>query len=81
MDDRGLEIQRLQGEIQLLKNEIALLRPKEDAGTIVPGQVDWWAEEMLFWRTKYLREHPERANKEYILNARADERLDVILFV
>lgn len=81
MDNRDLEIMRLKGEVQLLEEELARLRPKEGADDLLPGQLDWWAEEMMFWRTKWLLEHPERQNLEYVQNARLDERIDVMLFV
>lgn len=43
--------------------------------------IEWWAEEMLFWRTKYLRDHPEQANHDYVQTAREDEKLDPMIFI
>lgn len=43
--------------------------------------IEWWAEEMLFWRTKYLQEHPNLANTDYVRNAREDEKLDPMIFI
>lgn len=43
--------------------------------------IEWWAEEMLFWRTKYLLEHPEHANTDYVRNARQLEKLDPLIFI
>jgi hypothetical protein len=43
--------------------------------------IEWWAEEMLFWRTKYLLEHPDQANYDYVSTAREDEKLDPFIFI
>ena len=49
---------------------------------VIQGRaIDWWAEEMLFWRTKYLLEHPEQATEDYVRNAREDEGLDPMIFI
>ncbi len=62
--DDQLEIQRLNGELQL------------------EGKcIEWWAEEMLFWRTKYLLEHPQQANFDYVSTAREDEKIDPMMFL
>lgn len=37
------------------------------------AEIGWWAAELDFWRCKYLREHPEHDNWEYVRNARKDE--------
>lgn len=58
-------------EIQRLHGELAL----------AASERDWWAEEMLFWRTKYLREHPTLANHEYVRSAREEENLDPMIFI
>lgn len=36
-------------------------------------EIGWWAKELDFWRLKYLKEHPELDNWEYVRNARKDE--------
>lgn len=43
--------------------------------------IEWWAEEMLFWRTKYLLEHPDQANFDYVQTARETENIDVMMFL
>lgn len=50
-------------EILRLRGEILLLEK----------QVDWFAAEQDFWRRKYLREHPERDNWDYVETARESE--------
>lgn len=37
-------------------------------------ELKWWAEELDFWRSKYLKEHPELDNWAYVMNARKDEQ-------
>lgn len=48
---------------------------------IATNTIEWWAEEMLFWRTKYLRDHPEHANFDYVQTARETEKIDPLLFL
>jgi len=36
-------------------------------------ELGWWSKELDFWRSKYLKEHPELDNWEYVRNARKDE--------
>lgn len=58
-------------EVQRLKGELQL-----------EGQcIEWWAEEMLFWRTKYLLDHPEHANTDYVRTARDNENIDPMMFI
>lgn len=58
-------------EIQRLNGELHL----------AAAERDWWAEEMLFWRTKYLLEHPDLAIPDYVHTAREDEKIDPMLFL
>jgi len=58
-------------EIQRLCGELELLCRERD----------WWAEEMLFWRTKYLQDHPEHESLDYVRSAREDENIDVMIFI
>lgn len=58
-------------EIHRLKGEL-----------LIEGRtLEWWAEEMLFWRTKYLMEHPEHNNETYVRTAREDEKIDPWMFL
>lgn len=50
-------------EILRLRGEILLLEK----------QIDWFAAEQDFWRCKYLREHPEHDNWDYVDSARESE--------
>lgn len=36
-------------------------------------ELGWWAAELDFWRCKFLKEHPELDNWEYVQNARKNE--------
>lgn len=81
MSDHEIEIAALRGEIELLKTEVRLLRDDEEARIHGDEHRHWWAEEMLFWRTKYLLDHPDQATKEYVRNARQIERIDVKVFL
>lgn len=36
-------------------------------------EIKWWADELDFWRRKYLADHPEHDNWAYVMNARKDE--------
>lgn len=50
-------------EILMLKGEILLLQK----------QIDWWAANQDFWRCKYISEHPELQNWEYMFSAFSEE--------
>lgn len=50
-------------EILRLRGEIELLAT----------ELDWWAKEQDFWRRKYLRDHPEHDNWDYVNAAREIE--------
>lgn len=66
MTNDQIEIQRLNGEIQ------------------INGRcIDWWAEEMLFWRSKWLADHPEKATYDYVSTAREDEgdKVEILMFI
>lgn len=63
MSDHELEIQRLLGEIELLKQAHA-------------DEVEWWAKEQDFWRRKYLQDHPENDNWDFVESAREIEEDD-----
>lgn len=64
MTDEQLEIQRLNGELELLTTER-----------------NWWAEEMIYWRAKYLADHPEHNNPDYVKSARIDDPMDGQIFL
>jgi hypothetical protein len=80
MTDDQLEIQRLRGELAIAREELSMLRDSQETHGRDVDALTWWAEEMLFWRSKYLNEHPEHANKEYVRSARENERIDVKIF-
>lgn len=81
MSDKDIEIAALRGEVALLKDELRLLRNSQETHGADPDALSWWAEEMMFWRSKYLADHPEHHNAEYVHNARQNERRDVQIFV
>lgn len=59
-------------EIQRLSGELHLASTERD----------WWAEEMLFWRTKFLKDHPNLATHDYVQSAREEEGSDdVMIFI
>lgn len=59
-------------EIQRLNGELHLAESERE----------WWAEEMLFWRTKFLKDHPDLATADYVHTAREEEGTDdVMIFV
>lgn len=60
MDDKDLEILRLKGEIEIIKAEFE-------------NKIAWWAGEQDFWRRKYLSEHPENDNWDYVESAKEME--------
>lgn len=59
----GLQQAALEGEIGLLMEENARLQE----------QVKYFAEEQDFWRSKYLRDHPEHDTWDYVETARESE--------
>jgi len=81
MTDKDLEINRLCGEVALLKEEVALLKAAEELRFRDDVAPHWFAEELFFWRTKYLKDHPEHNTTDYVRHARENERIDVILFM
>lgn len=63
MNQSDLQIAELEGQILLLNEEVDYLNESRK----------WFYEEMYFWRKKYLREHPEFDNHDYIECARQIE--------
>lgn len=81
MIDQDIEIAALRGELSLLKDELRLLRNSQETHGADYEALCWWAEEMMFWRAKYLKEHPECDNADYVRHARERERMDVKIFI
>lgn len=52
--------------------DIEILRLRGEI-QLVNAQVDWFVAEMDFWRAKYLREHPDHDNWDYVQTARENE--------
>jgi hypothetical protein len=50
--------------------KIAVLEGEKE---LYHDEIGWWAKELDFWRAKYLREHPEHDNWEYVATARKKE--------
>lgn len=79
MTDKDITIQELRGRIAILESELKLHRRDEEANG--DGSSDWWKEEMIFWRAKYLKDHPEHSNYDYVSTARENERMDGQIFI
>jgi hypothetical protein len=63
MNELELKFLTQEGENILLREENAKLRES----------LEWFANEQDFWRSKFLKEHPECDNWEYVENARENE--------
>jgi hypothetical protein len=52
------------------KQTIASLKKKN---RMLEASRDWFAKEQDFWRAKFLKEHPEKNNWEYVESAQSKE--------